>query len=45
VHEEYGSKIVREQDAGERNKSTCDAELKRFRTEIEPELHKVERAI
>ena len=41
VHEEYGSKIVREQDAGERNKATCDAELKRFRAEIEPELHKV----
>ena len=39
--EEYGSKIVREQDAGERNKSTCDAELKRFRAEIEPELNKV----
>ena len=41
VHEEYGSKIVREQGAGERNRSTCDAELKRFRAEIEPELHKV----
>jgi hypothetical protein len=41
VHEELGSKIVREQDAGERNKSTCDAELKRFRAEIEPELHRV----
>ena len=37
----YGSKIVREQDAGERNKTTCDAELKRFRAEIEPELQKV----
>ena len=41
VHEELGSKIVREQDAGDRNKSVCDAELKRFRAEIEPELHKV----
>jgi hypothetical protein len=41
VHEEYGSKIVREHDAGERNKSACDAELKRFRAEIEPELNKV----
>ena len=41
VHEEIGSKIVREQDAGERNKSTCDAELKRFRVEIEPELQRI----
>ena len=41
VREEYGSKIVREQDAGERNKSTCDAALKHFRAEIEPELHRV----
>ena len=41
VHEEYGSKIVREQGAGEGNKSTCDAELKRFRADIEQELQKV----
>jgi hypothetical protein len=41
VHEVYGSKIVREQDAGERNKATCDAELKHFRAEIEPELQKI----
>lgn len=41
VREEYGSKIVREQDAGERNKSTRDAALKHFRAEIEPELHRV----
>ena len=41
VHEELGSKIVREQAAGERNKSTCDSELKRFRVEIEPELQRV----
>ncbi|MDZ4345262.1 MAG: hypothetical protein U1E51_22810 [Candidatus Binatia bacterium] len=41
VREEFGSKIVREQDAGERNKRTCDAELKRFRAEIEPELRRV----
>ena len=41
VHEEFGSRIVRKQDAGERNRSTCDAELKRYRDEIEPELHEV----
>ena len=41
VHEEYGSKIVREQEAGERNKSVCDAELKLFRLEIEPALNRV----
>lgn len=41
VHEVYGSKIVREQDAGERNKATCEAELKHFRAEIEPELQKI----
>ena len=39
VHEEFGSKIVREQNAGERNKSVCDAELKRFRADIEPALN------
>ena len=33
--------IVREQEAGERNKSVCDAELKLFRLEIEPALKKV----
>ena len=36
---EFSSKIVREQNAGERNKSVCDAELKRFRADIEPGLH------
>jgi hypothetical protein len=41
VHEVYGSKIVREQDAGERNKGTCDGELKHFRAEIEPALQKI----
>jgi hypothetical protein len=40
-HEELGSKIVREQDAGDRNKRGCDLELKRFRAEIEPALHRV----
>ena len=39
VHDEFGSKIVREQNAGERNKSVCDAELKRFRSDIEPALN------
>lgn len=39
VHEELGSLIVREEQAGERNKSTCGAEMKRFRTEIEPGLN------
>jgi len=41
IRDDYGSKIVREQDAGEHNKNTCDAELRRFRVEIEPELEKV----
>jgi hypothetical protein len=41
VQDEFGSRIVREQDAGERNKSVCDAELKRFRTVIVPGLDKV----
>jgi hypothetical protein len=41
VHDEFGSQIVREQDAGERNKRVCDAELKRFRADIEPGLHRV----
>jgi len=41
VREEFGSKIIREQDAGERNKSMCDAELRHFRATIEPELQKV----
>jgi len=35
VREEFGSKIVRQQDAAESNKSLCDAALKRFRGEIE----------
>jgi hypothetical protein len=41
VREELGSKILQERDAGERNKSACEAELKRFRAEIEPALNKV----
>jgi len=41
VHDELGSKILQERDAGERNKSTCEAKLKRFRAEIEPALNKV----
>jgi hypothetical protein len=41
VREECGSKIARDQDAAERNKSVCDAALKRFRGEIEPALHGV----
>jgi len=41
VRVEFGSKIVREQDAGERNKSVCDASLKHFRGEIEPALDKL----
>jgi len=41
VREEFGSKIVREQGALGRNKSLCDAALKRFRGEIEPALHRV----
>ena len=38
VREECSSKIAREQDAAERNKSVCDTALKRFRGEIEPAL-------
>ena len=39
--ERFNNKIVREQNAGKRNKKVCDAELGRFRADIEPELHKV----
>ena len=38
VREESGSKILREQNVGDRNKSPCDAALKRFRGEVEPAL-------
>ena len=41
VREEFGSKIAREQGASERNKSLCDAALKRFRDDIEPALDRV----
>lgn len=41
VHEDYGTKVIREKDAAERNKSVCDAELNRFRAQIEPELNKI----
>lgn len=41
VHEELGSQIIREEHAGERNKSTCGAEIKRFRIEIEPGLNQL----
>ena len=41
VREDFNNKIVREQNAGKRNKKVCDAELERFRADIEPELHKV----
>jgi len=41
VQEEFGSKIVREQDSPESNKSLCDAALKQFRGEIEPALQRV----
>jgi hypothetical protein len=41
VREEFGSKIVREQDSPQSNKRVCDAALKRFREEIEPALQKV----
>jgi hypothetical protein len=38
IREECGSRIVREQDAVEGNKSACDAALGRFRGEVEPAL-------
>ena len=41
IRGELGTKIVREQNAAEQNKWACDAELKRFRAEIEPALSKV----
>ena len=41
VREEFGSKIVREQDSGELNKPTCAAAVKRFRDDIEPVLNQV----
>lgn len=41
VREECASNITRDQDATEGNKKVCDAALKRFRDEIEPELNRV----
>ncbi len=41
VHEELGSQIIRDEHAGERNKSTCGAEINRFRSEIEPGLNQL----
>jgi hypothetical protein len=40
IREECSVKIVREPNAAKRNKSACDAALKRFRTEIQPELER-----
>ena len=45
VNEELASKVVREQDAGERNKEPCDTALERFRSEIEPALDRVLRLV
>jgi hypothetical protein len=41
VRKDFGAKVVRGQDAGEVNKSICDAALKRFREEVEPALNKI----
>ncbi len=38
VRADHGSKIIREQNAGEHNSSICDTELKYFRSTIEPAL-------
>ena len=45
AHEKYGSRIVREQDAGERNKSACQASLENFRGEIQPALDRLTRLL
>jgi len=41
LRDEFGSKIVREQNAAKANKSFCVLALKRFRDEIEPALQSV----
>jgi molecular chaperone DnaK len=45
IREEYGKKIIHEQDAGARNKDICDQALTRFRGEIEPALDRLARLI
>jgi Tfp pilus assembly protein PilO len=45
AHEKYGSKIVREQDAGERNKNACEEALENFRGEIQPALDRLTRLL
>jgi hypothetical protein len=45
VREELGTTIVREQNAGEHNKGICDAELKYFRSKIEPALDRLRRLV
>jgi hypothetical protein len=41
VHDQLASGVVREQNAGERNKRPCDVALRRFRSEIQPALSRV----
>jgi len=41
AHEDFSSKVVREQNAAKPNQSVCEAGLARFRADIEPELRKL----
>ena len=45
VRGQSGSKIVREQNAGDRNKALCDTALKRFRAEVQPGLENLIRLL
>jgi hypothetical protein len=41
VREDFSSKVVREQDVAEQNKSVCAAEIARYRTDVEHELNRI----
>ena len=41
IRDDFGSKIVRENDASEENKGICEAALERFKGEIKPLLHRI----
>ena len=42
---QYGSRVVREQDAGTSNKAACDEALAHFRGEVQPALDKATRIL
>lgn len=43
AREQYGRRIVREQDAGEQNKSVCEDALANFRGKVQPALDRLSR--